>query len=609
MIGLRLRRLSEDSQRALTYASVLGREFSLDALTRLTGFQEGALLDALDEAMAARIVGDVPGVPGRVSFAHVLIRDTLYEDLTPARRLRLHREAGGVIETLYANRLESHLAELAYHFAEAAPAGDADKAVGYAWQAGDRAAGLLAFEEAARLYRLALKLTEVDDLAGRRRRCRLLVALGDVQARAGDMPAARESFLHAAELAGAVGSGELLARAALGYGGRFVFTRATDDHRVVPLLEHAAEALGEENPLRVRVLTRLANAREPNVLESSDALSAEALETARRLDDPATLAFAISGRLWATRGPTALDERWALTSELIQANDKERVFEGHAIRTIIRMARGDVPGVRQEFQVMGQLAAELNQPAQHWWMAAHGATLALLEGRLGDAETFIERARERGERAQRYDALTYYQIQRFALRREQGRLAETLSDLERAAEADPGRPLLRCTLAVAYHELGRAADALRVYGELAGADFGALAVNNDWLLSAALLAEVAASADDADSADVLYRRLIPFDGLNVDTYEVSTGAVARYLGLLARRTARLEEARHHFETAIAMNERMGARLWLAHTQRDYARLLLARNGRGDRPRAAELLKEARATYRDLGMTEHSAIVA
>jgi DNA-binding SARP family transcriptional activator len=600
VLGRRLRRLSEDARRVLTFASVLGREFPLYALERLSELSDSALLDVLDETMAARVVAEVPDAPGYLRFTHVLIRDALYQDLTPARRLRLHRRTGEVLEAMYADRLESHLAELAHHFAKAAPLGDVDKAVSYASRAGKRAAELLAFEEAARLYRLALSLTEAEDAVDRRR-CELLVALGDVQARAGDMPAAKESFLHAAELADGIGSGELLARAALGYGGRFLWTRATEDRRVVPLLEQAAQALEEEeSPLRVRVLARLASARSQHAPEASNALSAEALEVARRLEEPGTLAYAISGRLWATRGPTNLDERWTLAGELIEAGDKERALEGHSHRLLVLLARGDPPGIRRELVAMAKLADALGQPSQRWWITANDAMLALLEGRLADAEQLIERAHILGERAQSYDAFNFYQLQRFALRREQGQLAEVLTDLEQTAAADPNRPLLRCALALAYWELGRPEPALRLFGELAAGDFAALPVNNDWLLSAALLSEFIASTDVPDRADALYHRLVPYDGLNVDTYEVSTGAVSRYLGLLAASTRRFEQAAHHFEGALAMNDRMGARPWHAHTQEDYARMLLAHGDPANRRQAAELLAAAHSTYRELG---------
>jgi tetratricopeptide (TPR) repeat protein len=121
-------------------------------------------------------------------------------------------------------------------------------------------------------------------------------------------------------------------------------------------------------------------------------------------------------------------------------------------------------------------------------------------------------------------------------------------------------------------------------------------------LSAALLAELTASAADAERADALYRRLSPFDGLNVDTAEVSTGAVSRYLGLLAAARGQMEEAERHFEDALEMNERMGARPWLAHTQRDYGRMLAER---GETKRASELVASAIATYRELGMESYA----
>ena len=102
----------------------MGREFGLDALARLSELPRDELLDVLDEAMAERVVSDVPGSPGRLRFGHALIRDTLYDELTSARRLQLHQHAGEALEAVYSADLEPHLAELAHHFLAAAPAGD-----------------------------------------------------------------------------------------------------------------------------------------------------------------------------------------------------------------------------------------------------------------------------------------------------------------------------------------------------------------------------------------------------------------------------------------------------------------------------------------------------
>jgi hypothetical protein len=595
VIGRRLRSLSVDSQRILTAASVLGREFSISVLARLTGLTSTALLGVLDEAVEARFVGEVPGASDRLRFAHALFRDTIYEDLTAPRRLLLHRRAGEALEAVYADRVDVHLAEFAHHFAAAAPAGTANKAVSYAQRAGDWAAARLAFEEAARLYGLALDLTD-DAGTSPLEKCELLLALAEVQARAGEMPQTRDTFLEAAEIATETGAGELLARAALGYGGRLLYARATEDDPLVALLVRAATALGsQDSPLRVSVLARHANAVSQRMPETSDTLTAEALEQARRPQDPATLAYAISARIYATRAPNKLAERWALTSELVQATDKERAFEGHSYRTIVSFARGDIGGIRADLAAMARLAEELSQPSQRWWVAATSATLALLEGRFDNAELLIEQARILGERAQNYDARNFFELQRFALRREQGRCVEVLPDLEQSAQADPSRAILRCALALASWELGRQQQAGDLLHQLAAKEYAQLPVNNDWLLSAALLAELIAYSGDADRAESLYRRLRAYDGLNVDTEEVSTGAVSRYLGLLATTARRYSQAARHFEDALTMNRRMGAQSWVARTQHDYAQMLFVRNQAGDAKHARELEAEATAT--------------
>jgi DNA-binding SARP family transcriptional activator len=606
VIGRRLRSLSVQSRRMLTMASVLGREFSVDALARLSGLPDGALLDLLDETAAARFIGEVPGAPGHLRFSHALFRDTIYQELTTPRRLQLHRQAGEALEAVYANNLEPHLSELVHHFASAGRVRDATKAVSYARRAGDRAAELLAFEEAARLYRVALDLVTANADTDRTTSCELLLALADVQARAGEMPEAQETFLKAAELATAIGSGELLARAALGFGGRLLYARATDGDQLIPLLTQAAEVLGpDDSSLRVRVLARHGNAVSQHLPEASVELTAEALTVARRLGDPATLAYAISARLYATRAPTDLDERWALTGELIHAADKERAFEGHAYRTIVLFAQGDIPGIRGELAAMTRFAEELCQASQRWWVAATGATLALLEGRFDDAEHLMEQARTLGEHAQGYDAVNFFQLQRFALRREQGRLGEVLTGLEKAAHADPTRAILRCALALALRELGRHEQAGHLLHQLAARNYAQLPVNNDWLLAAALLAELLALTADSERAKGLYRRLIPYDGLNVDTEEVSTGAVSRYLGLLAATARRYNQAARHFEDALTLNQSMGARSWFARTQHDYAQVLITRDQSGDRQRAGELLRQAFATYRELGIQAYA----
>jgi len=161
VIGRRLSRLSEACNRALGIAAVIGREFDAAVLEAAADLTEDQLLDALDEATRAQFVSESRDVGGRFAFMHPLIRETLYGELSSPRRVRLHRRVADVIERLTQDSPTPPLAELAYHYTQAASAGEVDKAIDYATRAGDRAADALAQEEAARLFDMALHSLEL----------------------------------------------------------------------------------------------------------------------------------------------------------------------------------------------------------------------------------------------------------------------------------------------------------------------------------------------------------------------------------------------------------------------------------------------------------------
>jgi DNA-binding winged helix-turn-helix (wHTH) protein/tetratricopeptide (TPR) repeat protein len=161
VIGQRLSRLSEACNRLLSIASVIGREFDATLLEAITDLPDSEPLDAIEEATRAQLVSESQEVSGRFEFVHSLIRETLYSELSSPRRVRLHRRVADAIERLTQNMPNPPLAELAYHFSQAASAGAVDKAVDYAIRAGDRAADGLAHEQAARLFDLALHSLEL----------------------------------------------------------------------------------------------------------------------------------------------------------------------------------------------------------------------------------------------------------------------------------------------------------------------------------------------------------------------------------------------------------------------------------------------------------------
>jgi tetratricopeptide (TPR) repeat protein len=611
VIGRRVARLPESCGRVLGLAAVFGREFSLPPLEQLSGLSAGELLDVLDVGIAARLVAAVPGAPGRLRFSHVLIRDALYEGIPAGRRLRLHQQAGEALEAFYQQDLDPHLAELAHHFFEAAAGGDAGKAVGYAERAGRRAIALLAYEEAARLFKMALAVLRLARPPEQdQTRCRLLLELGDALTRMGERQAAREELLRAASLARRCQMAEELGQAALTYAGRFIFERGASDRHMIPLLQEARAMLAEEQgagPVLARVLAALAVAlRDQPDRGPRDALSREAVALARASGDPLTLAYTLGCRLSALMGPGDPQGRLAIAEELRTvaraAQDKQLESGGEHARAMVFLQAGRMAEYRQALDAAERLAAEVGEPVGRWLGAVVQAKLALLEGRFTDAEALVESALRSGASSVPWDAVIFSRVQRFALRLEDGRLAEMEPAIRRSAEEFPTRPLFRCLLARLLAELGDENGARSVFGQLATGRFAGIPVNDDLLLSLGHLAEVAWFLRDADRGAVLHGLLLPYRGLVVDTLETSTGAVDRYLGLAALTTSDLETAELHLRDALHLNTRIGARPWAARTRADLAALLFARDRPGDRERAIGLLQAALGTAERLGMT-------
>jgi DNA-binding SARP family transcriptional activator len=608
VIGHRLRHLSDECNRLLALASVLGREFDLDALACVSRLERGAILELLDEGMEARVVSEVPGQVGRMRFAHALIRDAAYHGLARSRRIQLHRQVGEALETLYSSELDSHLAELAHHFFEAATAGDRSKAVEYARRAGSRAAALLAYEEAVRLYRMALDVLGPNGAASARPRCELLLALADAQGRAGDAPEAKSTFLRAADLARSTGLPEMLARAAVGYGGRFVWVRGATDAQLVPLLEDALAAIGgADSTLRVQLLSRLATALcdDPS-RERRERVWQHAERAARRLGDPATLAYALDAGIAATEGPhkvaESLDQADEVVSLADRIGDRERGFAGHEHAFWCAWQLGYRDRRAEALASLTRVAEELQQPAQLWLATATQAALALSEGRLGEAEDLSERARHLGERSQGWNATATRKLQQFLLHGERGQLEGFEQEVRNFPHEFPSPLVHRCVLAYVCARLGATAEATTLVKQLVRQDLSDWHLDSEWLFSITLLAEAGAILGDDKQAAPLYDLLLPYGSLNaVAPIEAALGSASRVLGMLATVLERFADAVSHYDDALRMNTSMGARPWAAHTEHDYARMLLARDEPGDRERALQLIRSALECYRNLGM--------
>jgi tetratricopeptide (TPR) repeat protein len=622
VIARRIGHLSDTTTRALTLAAVIGPEFGLDVLRAVADEPRDRAVDLISEAVQAGLLQAMPGVTGRYRFSHDLVRETLYDELSVDRRAAVHRRIAEVLEARDTGSDAPLLAELAFHFVQAselswgAPAEPgidsdvADKAIEYARRAGDQAARSLAYEEAARHYAMSLAVMSQTGHGHEDVRVEVLLSRGDVQASAGDLDTARAMFLDAASIAKKTGNGSQLARAALGFGGRQQWTRAGKDTRLISMLQDALVMLGgSDERLRARLLTRLACAwrSAPDRRNDSETLSRQAIEIARRLDDPASLIDALVGRFWATFWPDNPDERVSIAADAqtvgMPLAEGEWLADSHFMAFVILTERGRTAEARREIEALGRVIEELRQPAELWLVHESTVVLALLTGDFAEAEAYLDREMETESRwTPARDDISTARFHRFLLRREQGRIEEEEATVRGSVEDFPWYPLHRAALACLLADGDRADEARVVFDDLAVDRFSALYQDNEWLLGMSLASDACAMLHDADAAVTLYEQLAPYAGRHaIGHAEGSVGAVDRYLGLLAATRGDLDGAVGHLEAAIAANDAMGARPWTAHSQHDLAVVLRRRDAGGDRARADVLDAKARSTAVALGM--------
>ena len=323
-----------------------------------------------------------------------------------------------------------------------------------------------------------------------------------------------------------------------------------DDEYLASVLERALVALGsEETELRARVLARLAGGplRDSTFAPGRRrALSTEALEIARHLDDPPTLAHALAGYISANHSPELTRDQVELATELVDvataAGDLERTVEAHEHRAEALLELGDMQGAKADLEEMARVAAGLHQPSQDWFVAEIRAQHALLEGRLVEAEQLIADALSLGQRAESWSATVSFRLQMYMLRGHQRRLAEVEQDVRRSVDEYPTYPIWRCVLAHMTAKLGKSPNR----GDVRGSRGGLVRRDprqRDVGWEPGISRGGGGLAEHVPGAAALYRLLLPYaDRVAVCTPEVSAGSVARYLGLLAVTLGRRDDA-------------------------------------------------------------------
>lgn len=604
----RLRRLDAGALEVLQAASVLGREFRLRGLARLAAVADRDVPGAVSQALAAGLVEESSGPAGRYRFTHALIREALYRELPAPRRAALHLDALQAVLRVDPAPRGERLVGAAHHALRSAEVGDALHAADLAFDAAEWLTAQVAYEEATSFARAALDVLDsaVDDVpdAAERRGPALLV-VGEACWRAGRPDDARAAFLDAAQRGRQQDQPTVLAGAALGLAGPFTCVGAPDPV-VLNALEDALKVLPSgERTLRARVMGRLAEALTFTAeRERRERLAAEALALAEADGDPSALADVLGAVTWARWSPDDIERREAQSRAAIRASahagDAGLATYSHSWRLAVAIERGDRFAADAEIAEEAEEVERLGRPSQRWQLEVHRAMLALLEGRLQEAD---ERAvRAMSVAPHQTNAIQMFGVQLLFLRREQDRLDEVVDLIAQHVDALPEIPAWRCGWAWACVQIGRRDDAASVLADQADRGLDRLPRDAMWLPGVLMLADVCASLGAVDAAPPLRDALSPFADrvFVVAPVAVCAGPVARPLARLHALLGEHAAARREFDRAEAVAAALRSVPYLGHVNVDRGEAALRhgddRTAAGYLERAREIAREGRLPY-------------
>jgi DNA-binding SARP family transcriptional activator len=239
----RLARLPEQTNAVLLVGAVAGRDFDLDLVETVAGLEDERALEAVEAAVVAGLVVEDDQAVGRYRFAHGLVRETIYETISRARRVRLHARVAEALSRLGGREDPGRVLELARHAWAAVPVTGAEVALPAVLAAADHAMAGLAFEQTEQQLRRALELlgSMPPSVERSRRELGVQVRLGHLlaQAESPGAPEAVAAFERAGELAGELADDPAV-RPALAGVHRALTTRA-EFHRARTLAERVLD--------------------------------------------------------------------------------------------------------------------------------------------------------------------------------------------------------------------------------------------------------------------------------------------------------------------------------------------------------------------------------
>jgi class 3 adenylate cyclase/tetratricopeptide (TPR) repeat protein len=609
-IVARSQALSEGCRRVLMSASFLGERFSVEVVAAVSGVPTDDLLDLLEEGIRQRLLrSEGPAF----QFAHPLIRHVFYHEPSAARRQRIHKDIAESLQRLYAGRTDAYLLEIAHHLVRAGSAAPADVVIEYARRAADQAFRVFAWSDAARYYEAALAAFESTGRLTGKDRASLHYSAGLAHYYDGDVGPCLHHYEKAIAAYRLLGDLRGLAQSLMEKTRTLTITAlplgALGD---IQPLEDALTALGDGEPqLRGHISAVMAEAYR-NSRQATKAIekAQQALDIGQRLEDDDLRAYASfalslahlndlnvrealevgrSARAYARRAGDLIREGWAL----------------HRLPLALTLL-----GRLDEARAVAEEACELTGQSHDWWNhslgLSHLASVAVVRGDFGAVEQRAHETMLMVFRSQYPWGGLRSLLALACARALRGAWAEAQDALDLLVEPrrvfqDAG-PVVGTFARVFRQWLGAhsgaapsgldglAADLMRVVGT----DTYSLAP----LCALVELGDLAATPAIADLPRPALARAAERGVLFSSGW---TFLVSRVLGNADAVNRRWDAAEAHFHAALDVTARTGAQPEGGRTYLDYARMLASRGARSDRSRAIEMVSQASAIFREVGM--------
>ncbi len=599
VVGRRLNRLPVVANDVLSVASVLGRDFDVDLLLGVSDATENDALDALDQAMRARLVEET-GVD-HYRFAHALVRTTLYDELSATRRRRLHRRVADVLEKLHPDDVRA----LAHHCTEAGPdGGDISRALRYTLAAAEQSLAARAFGDAEAGFRSALELLDDGGHDGAPERAAALCGLGEAQRDQG-ISEFRETLLEAGREALAAGSVPLLQRAVLANTRGFASIIGGIDPERIDLLARALELTDPEpSAMRALLLAHLSSeetfgANKQRMLQFAD----EAAAMARGLADPALLARVFVMTSYAYVNGPRYEEALPRSAETVELADGTgdptlralgRLFRSGSLLTI-----GEFGAAQEILRAGTAIADSEGAPLTQWALHSNAVRIAELAGRLDEADALNNAALDEANALGQSDGAEWWAATYTGLQWLRGNAGALADAAEEFALRYPLNPAWRAVQSWLLSDAGRHTEARAVLAEhrldpvdLLAEPFPFMATTHvafaGWTLQDTQLAARAIEA------------LEPYRGCWAHYFLFIMGPVTWPLGLSYAVTGQLDLGVELLDEALTSARANGFAAHAALMALDLAIVLVRRGTEGDHERARELLAQARAAAEQVG---------